>query len=155
MENKNGTEYYIEVDLITDPATNEFPPNDDNYLLVACAVSNGFSVSVADQDTSNKCDEGWGSSVSGLGSFSFNIDGQVVSLTETEEDTKTNYQALLQAALDKKTFFTRMTGITKDIYREGKTRISQYEETAPNADPYTFTSTFTGIGKPRIEAPTT
>lgn len=157
MENKTGTKFYLEADLITDPATNTYPAYPGaNYLIIACAVSNGFSIAVADQDTSNKCDEGWGTSVAGQATFNFTIDGQIVSLTDTEEETKMNAQALLQAAIDKQVFFVRMTGLPDEVefYREGKVRITSYEETAPNADAYTFTASFTGIGKPRIVAPT-
>lgn len=154
MENIQGTDYVLEIDTVTDPNTEEYG-TEENYRLIACLVSNGIDVTLADQTTSNKCSGGWAESLSGEGSWTFPGEGQAVSLSETEEETKTNFQAIALLAIEKTVFFARMTNAAKDIYREGKVRISSYSESAPNNEPYTFTVTFTGIGKPRMVAPTT
>lgn len=150
MENLEGTAYVLEIDTTTATATNT-RGTDANYKLVACLITNGFEIAQAEQSTSNKCDEGWATSVSGLGSWSFSGDGQAVSLLESEETTKANFQTILELALNKTVFFMRMTDESQTFVREGKVRISAYSETAPNADAYTFTATFTGISKPFIE----
>lgn len=144
---KLGTDYFLEIDSTTAVATN-VRGTDANYKLVACAVSNGFEVSVASTDTSNKCDGGWGSSIAGQGSWSLSIDGQAV---ETEgASVQENYQSLLTLALDKQQFFARITNADNSEIREGLVQITAYSETMPNADVYTFTATLTGIGKPFI-----
>jgi len=150
MENLMGTDYVIEIDTITSVATNT-RGTEANYKTVACWTTNGFEVSLAEQATSNKCDEGWSTSQSGLGSWTLTGDGQAVSLTDDEKLVKANYQTLLKLAIDKKIFFARLTNPTKGLVREGKVRFSQYNETAPNGEAYTFTATMVGIGKPEIE----
>lgn len=149
MENLLGTAYVLEIDSVTDPATNT-RGTDANYKVLACLLTNGFEITIADQDTSNKCDEGWGTSVGGLGTWNFSGDGQAVSLVAGELATKTNYQAILELALSKEIFFVRMSDPENTVVREGKVRISSYSETAPNAEAYTFTATFTGVGKPFV-----
>lgn len=146
-----GTDYLLYVDSVTDPTT-ATRGVDANYKLLACLTSNGFEISNAEQSTSNKCDEGWATSQSGLGSWTISGDGQAVSLVTGEAATKTNYQAILQLALDKKVFFLKWADPDDLIVREGKVRITSYSETAPNAEAYTFTVSFAGIGKPFITA---
>lgn len=148
MENLQGTNYYLEIDTVT--ALTAARGTDANYKLIACLITNGIEVSLAEQSTSNKCDEGWATSLSGQGSWSFTADGQAVDITEAEEATRVNFQTLLDLAVDKTTFWMRMTDATNTVVREGKVRISAYSETAPNQDAYTFTATFTGVGKPII-----
>lgn len=144
-----GTDYLLYVDTTT--ALTAARGTDANYKLLACLTSNGFEISNAEQSTSNKCDEGWATSLSGLGSWTMSGDGQAVDITLAEEATKTNYQALLQLALDKTIFFLKWADPDDNVVREGKVRISSYSETAPNAEAYTFTVSFAGIGKPFIE----
>lgn len=146
MQNLIGTGYVLEVDTTTAVATNT-RGTDANYKVVACLTSNGVEVTNASQDISNKCDNGFASSVPGLGSSTFSGDGQAVSLTETEEDTMINYQILLGLAVNKTVFFLRMTDAAGLTVREGKVWISSYSETAPNADAYTFTATFQVTGE--------
>lgn len=141
-----GTTYALEVDDTTAVATNT-RGTDANYKLLACLTSNGVEVSVAQQDTSNKCDGGWQTSVPGIGSWTMSGDGQAVSLETGEAATKINYQKILELAVTKEIFFIRMTDATNTVVREGKVFISSYNETAPNAEAYTFTATFTGIGE--------
>lgn len=154
MENIQGTDYVLEIDTVTDTSLNDYG-TDANYRLIACLVSNGIDITLADQTTSNKCSGGWATSLSGEGSWTFSGEGQAVSLNDTEEETMANYQEVATLAVDKTVFFARMTNTAKNIYREGKVRISSYSESAPNNEPYTFTVTFTGTGKPRMLAPTT
>lgn len=146
MQNLIGTGYVLEVDTTTAVATNTRGA-DANYKVVACLTSNGVEVTNASQDISNKCDNGFASSVPGLGSSTFSGDGQAVSLTDTEEDTMVNYQILLGLAVNKTVFFLRMTDAAGLTVREGKVWISSYSETAPNADAYTFTATFQVTGE--------
>lgn len=141
-----GTTYALEVDDTTAVATNT-RGTEANYKLLACLTSNGVEVSVAQQDTSNKCDGGWQTSVPGIASFTFSGDGQAVSLESGEAATKINYQKLLELATTKEIFFVRMTDPSNTVVREGKVFISSYSETAPNAEAYTFTATFTGVGE--------
>lgn len=154
MTNELGTPYLLEVDTITNPSTNT-RGSDANYKVIACLVTNGLELALAEQSTSNKCDEGWGTSVSGLGTWSFSGDGQAVSLEVSEEATMVNFQTILDLALNKTIFFMRWRDENDTYVREGKVRISAYNETAPNAEAYTFTATFTGIGKPFILPATT
>lgn len=140
---------------MTDPSTNAFPADGSNYRVVACLVTNGFELTFADQTTSNKCSGGWAESLSGEGSSSFTAEGQAVSEDGFDEEVKINFQEIALLALDKQVFFVRMTNPELGTYREGKVRISSYSESAPNNEPYTFTSTFVVIGKPRMVAPTT
>jgi len=148
MTNLQGTDFILEVDTTT--ALTADRGTDANYRLIACLVTNGIEISLAEQSTSNKCDEGWGTSLSGMGTWSFSADGQAVSLESGEAATMANYQTLIDLALDKQIFFMRMTDSGNTVVREGKVRISAYSETAPNQEAYSFTATFTGIGKPFI-----
>lgn len=146
---KLGTDYFLEIDQTTVVSSNT-RGTEANYKLVACAVSNGFEIAIASTDTSNKCDGGWGSSISGQGSWSFSIDGQAVTV-DGGATAQENYQSVLKIALDKKQFFARITNAASTEVREGLVMITAYSETLPNADVYTFTATLTGIGKPFIE----
>lgn len=148
MQNLQGTDYILEVDTTT--ALTSARGTDANYRLIACLVTNGIELSLAEQSTSNKCDEGWGTSLSGMGTWSFSADGQAVTLEGSEITAMANYQTLIDLALDKQVFFMRMTNADNTVVREGKVRISAYSETAPNQEAYSFTATFTGIGKPFI-----
>lgn len=141
-----GTKYMLEIDTVTDVNTND-RGTEANYKLIACSTSNGVEINNAEQTTSNKCDGGYATSESGLTSWSFSIDGIVVTLDTSEATTKVNNDKLAQLTLDKTKFFSRLTSEDQDIYREGKTRISTYSENAPNQDAYTFSSTFVGIGE--------
>lgn len=148
-----ATGYYIYADFITDPKSNEYG-TPANYKLIACTTSNGFTASREEIDVSNKCSEGWSDSLSGRGSFGFSLDGQLVSLADDAEAAlKVTNQELLQAMLDEKSFFMKLTNLEEDVYREGKVRLTSYDETAGNQEAYTFTASASGIGKPRIVAP--
>lgn len=148
-----ATGYYIYADFTTDPKTNDYG-TPANYKLVACTTSNGFTLGREEIDVSNKCSEGWSDSLSGRGSFGFSLDGQLVSLLEDEEALKVTNQELLQAMLDQKAFFMKLTDLNETVYREGKVRLTSYDETAGNQEAYTFTASASGLGVPRIVAPT-
>lgn len=154
MENLIGTDYILEIDTETPVATNT-RGTDADYRMIACLTTNGLEVAVASQDVTNKCSNGTTQSVPGLLSWSFSGDGQAVSLTLSEEATKANFQELLSLAVAKTTFFARMTNPTNSLVREGLVYISAYNETAGNAEPYTFTATFTGSGEIFITPQTT
>jgi len=146
MINQIGTGYVLEVDTVTAVATNE-RGTDANYKVIACLTSNGVEVSNASQDISNKCDNGFASSVPGLGSSTFSGDGQAVSISGDELTTMINYQTLIGLAVNKTVFFLRMTDASNTVVREAKVWISSYSETAPNAEAYTFTATFQVTGE--------
>jgi predicted secreted protein len=156
MINHLGTGFYLEIDLITDPATND-RGTDANYILVACLTSNGFSVSRAAQSVTNKCTGGWDDSLSGNGTWSIPVEGQVVSLDETEEATMANSKVLKDLAIAGTPFFARTTDAAQTAagYNEGKVRIGEFSETAPNDAPFTFTTTLTGKGAPFTSPATT
>lgn len=154
MENLIGTDYVLQIDTVTPTATN-VRGDSDEYRTVACWTSNGVELAVATQDTTNKCSNGNTQSVPGLLSWSFSGDGQAVSLTPSEEATKANFQELLALANAKTTFFMRLTNLATTLVREGLVYISAYQETTGNAEPYTFTATFTGSGELFITPETT
>lgn len=141
--NITGTDVILEIDTVT--AITAARGTDANYKAIACLVTNGIELSFAEQSTSNKCDGGFANSESGMGSWSFTADGQAV---EDIDSAQVNYQTLFNLALNKTKFWMRMTNPDNGYYREGVVRISQHNETAPNQEVLTFTSTFTGQGQP-------
>jgi len=141
-----GTTYALEVDDTTAVATNT-RGTDANYKLLACLTSNGVEFTVAEQDTSNKCDGGNATSIPGLSSWTMSGDGQAVTLETGEATTRINYQKIIELATTKEIFFLRLTDPTNTVVREGKVFITSYSETAPNADAYTFTVSFKGVGQ--------
>lgn len=153
MENEIGTEYILEIDIITDPATNEYG-TDANYKPVACLVTNGLTISTAQQNISNKCDGGWAKSRPGKRSGSFSGDGQAMQFSPSEASANENYQTLINLAVEGEIFFIRMTNPEQEIYREAKAYISEYSETAPDEEPYTFTASFVAMNKVLTEPPT-
>lgn len=154
MDNLIGTDYLLEIDTETPVSTNTRGADAD-YRVIACLTTNGLEIAVATQDTTNKCSNGNNQSVPGLLSWSFNGDGQAVDLTLSEEATQANFQELLALAVAKTRFFMRMTNTSNSLVREGLVYISAYNETAGNAEPYTFTATFTGSGEIFITPATT
>jgi len=146
MENQLGTGYLLEVDTVTSPKTNTRGV-EANYKPIVCLTSNSIDGSSAEQSTSNKCDGGYASSQPGIKSWSMSSDGQVVTLTVSEEATRENYQTLIDLWKSGEIFFMRSTDALETVYREGAVWISSYSESAPNAEAYTFTATFTGTGE--------
>lgn len=145
-----GTGYGLFIDTVTAAATNT-RGTEANYKLVACGVTNGLDVNAAEVTTSNKCDGGYASSLSGLIDWSFTFDGQAVSIVG-ETSSKVNYQTLLGLMLNKTVFFAKLANPDDDTYiREGKVRISTMSESLPNQDVYTVNATFVGIGELFIE----
>ena len=142
-----GTGYGLFIDTVTAVATNT-RGTEANYKLVACGVTNGLDVTQADVSTTNKCDNGFDSSLAGNISWSFSFDGQAVTLGAGETSTKDNYQKLLSLMLNKTVFFAKLENPDDATYiREGKVRISSMSESLPNSDVFTVTATFTGIGE--------
>lgn len=154
MENLIGTDYVLQIDTVTPTATN-LRGDDDEYRTVACLTTNGLEIAVATQDTTNKCSNGTTQSVPGLLSWSFSGDGQATSITLLDEDTKANFQEILRLIVAKTVFFARWTNVATTLVREGMGYLSAYNETAGNAEPYTFTFTFTGSGEIFTEPATT
>jgi hypothetical protein len=154
MENLIGTDYVLQIDTVT-PTSTYTRGDSDEYRTIACLTTNGLEIAVATQDTTNKCSEGTTQSVPGLLSWSFSGDGQATSITLLEEDTKANFQEILNLIVAKTVFFARWTNISNSLVREGMGYLSAYNETAGNAEPYTFTFTFTGSGQIFTEPATT
>lgn len=149
METKNGSNYLLEVDTVS-AITLARPASGVNYKLIACQVSTGFSAQTAAQTTTNKCGNGYQASQPGEKSWSFNIEGQVVTLAVGEVASMVNSKSLKQLWKDGDTAFFRFTDAAddEDLYDEGKAWVSAYEETAPTNDVVTFTATLTGTGEP-------
>lgn len=145
MNNLLGTDYVLYID--TETALTAERGTEANYRVVACLNTNGVTVSIADQDVSNKCDGGFKNSVPGILSWNFSGDGIAASITEAEEATFANYQELLALAKGRTQFFAKISNATETIIREGKVYISEYSETQPNAAAYTFTANFIGLGE--------
>lgn len=141
-----GTGYGLWIDFTTSTASND-RGTEANYKLVACSTETGMDFNRDETDTSNKCDEGYSSSVPGLANWNFNFNGQAVSLVAGETD-KTNYQKLLELAKAGTTFFSKLTSTDDEDYiREGKTYITSFNETQPNQAVITVTATFKGVGE--------
>lgn len=146
----NGTGYGLYIDTVTAVATND-RGTEANYKLVACGVTNGLDMNRAEITTSNKCDNGYASSISGLFDWSFSFDGQAVSIVG-ETTSKVNYQTLIGLMKSGVVFFAKLANPDDDDYiREGKVRISTMAESMPNQDIFTVTATFTGTGELFIE----
>lgn len=146
MKQLLGTDFILEIDTVTDPDT-ESRGTEANFKPVACWTSNGLSSSKAKQTTSNKCDGNNETSLPGIGSWSMSGDGQATELTVGEATTRENFETLLALHRAGTIFFARITNATLEPYREGKVWIETFEETMPNAEAYTFTAAFTGVGE--------
>lgn len=154
MKTELGTDLYYEVDLITDPDTND-RGTEANFVPIVCITTNGFTSGKAKQVTSSKCDGNNETSLPGIGTHGFNVDGLIVSLETAEVSSRANYEKLIQAHLDGQIFFGRTTNATQTYYRESKQWIESYEESAPNAEAATFTASITGVGQVFIAPPVT
>lgn len=147
QETLNGNDYIVFIDTTTDITAT----NGSDYEALMCMVSNGFSISVDAQDVNNKCNDGFGNSNPGTGSWEMSGDGHAID--ESGTPSATSYQAIAQLALDKTKFWAKIAHQTDNegvIHREGVVWISSYEETAGTDEPYSFSFTFTGVGKPLL-----
>lgn len=145
----NGTGIIILIDTVT-PITAP-RGNDDNYRPVACGVSNGFSMSFESIQRRNKCDDGWDNTLSGYGSWGFDLDGFAIALRNAEKLIKANYNEVAKLGVDKRLFWAKMGDVDNKRVIEGVVRISNYTETADLEEPYSFTVDFVGLGKPILE----
>lgn len=148
QETLNGNEYIVFIDSTTAITAAQGAA----YEALMCMVSNGFSISVDAQDVSNKCNDGFGNSSPGTGSWEMSGDGHAID-EATGEPSATSYQSIAQLALDKTKFWAKIAhvdGVGGIIHREGVVWISSYEETAGTDEPYSFSFTFTGVGKPLL-----
>lgn len=141
-----GTGYGLWIDFTTPIASNT-RGTEANYKLVACSTETGMDFTREETDTSNKCDEGYASSIPGLANWNFSFNGQAVSL-EVSESAKVNYQKLLELAKAGTTFFSKLEDPNDPTYiREGKTFITSFNETQPNQAVLAVTATFKGVGE--------
>lgn len=149
MEIKKGKGVVLEIDVTTAVATTTRGV-EANFFPVVCLTENGFSMSRAEETTSNKCDGDWATSTSGLGSWSMTLTGQIMKLTTDEATTRKNSAILKDIAKSGAIIYARETDVinSPETYNEGKVRISEYSEDFPNEGPATFSITFTGVGEP-------
>jgi hypothetical protein len=154
MQTQKGTGYFLEVDTVT-PLDER--PDGTNYKLVACTVTDGFDLSIAEETTSNKCSDGNKESQPGELSWSMNSDGHVTSLEESEEATRVNNQTLKNLAKNKTTAWWRRTNATDspEGYVEGTAWINNYNDSAENNTVFGFSIALTGTGEVYTEPATT
>jgi len=146
----NGTDIIIFVDTLT-PLT-AASGTTANYRPLVCGTSNGFQMEGESIVFRNKCDGGFENSVTGYITWDFNVDGHAYALKSSEKLLKANFNEVASLMVEKQVFWARMASLDNSVRREGKVRISSYKETADMDNPYSFNVSFTGIGKPIIEA---
>lgn len=147
QETINGNEYIVFVDSTTAITATSGAA----YEALMCMVTNGFSISVDAQDVTNKCNDGFGNSSPGTGSWEISGDGHAID--EAGTPSATSYQTIAELALAKTKFWAKIGKADASdglIHREGVVWISSYEETAGTDEPYSFSFTFTGVGKPLL-----
>lgn len=151
-----GTEFIIEIDTDTLTATpNATRGVSDNFRTVVCLVSNGVDATAADQETTNKCSDGFKTSQSGVKSWSISGNGQAISDTQATADDYANFNELMSLWKSGKPFFARITNAANTLYyREGLVYVSSDNETQPNQEAITFDITLTGIGELFLAPPT-
>ena len=110
---------------------------------IAKGKSNGFNLSRALIDISNKDSNGWKESLYGQGSGSFDFDGVF------DEAATYGYEDLYAAITAKTVLTVRMTTATVgDKYYEAECMITSLNNTAPMEDAQTFSATFEITGAP-------
>lgn len=149
MNTYNGSLYVLFVDLVT-PKTAE-RGNNANYKPIVCGTSNGVSLEQEGIVFRNKCDNGFEYSVPGYVTWGFDMEGHAIGVKNSEKLIKSNFQELARLLIDKVVFWAKMADVDNQIVREGLVRISSYRETANMEEPYSFTASFVGIGKPIFE----
>lgn len=150
----SGKNYILEVDTVT-PVT---AARGAAYNPILCEVSSDFAIETDEQTTTNKCNNGWGSSTPGTSTFSFSGEFQAIDPATGDPDAVT-LDVMVNLAATRQTFWLRRKikeGLTgTEVYREGRVYIGSYTETAGAEDPYTFTADFVGVGEPITTPPTT
>ena len=110
---------------------------------IAMGKSNGFNLSRALIDISNKDSAGWKESIYGQGSGSFDFDGVF------NEAATYGYKELYAALVAKTVLTVRMTTANVgDKYYEAECLITSLANTAPMEDAQTFSATFEITGAP-------
>lgn len=110
---------------------------------IAMGKSNGFNLSRALIDISNKDSAGWKESIYGQGSGSFDFDGVF------NEAATYGYKELYAAIVAETVLTVRMTTATAgDKYYEAECLITSLSNTAPMEDAQTFSCTFVITGAP-------
>lgn len=148
-ENKNGSDYIVELDTVTAAATNT-RGTEANYKMLVCLVSNGMDGQTESQSTTNKCSGRWAQSIPGTKSAVFNIEGQIVKLSAGEiSGGMLNAKIVRDLWVNGTTFFARITDSTNDLdlYEEAKVYVSAYSDNSPTNDVVTFTATLTITGE--------
>jgi len=149
MEILKGKGVVLEIDVTTAVATTTRGV-EANFFPVVCLTENEFSMTHAEETTSNKCDGNWATSTSGLGSWTMTLSGQIMRLTTDEATTRKNSLVMKNLAKNGTIFYGRLTDVANspEDYNEGKVRITDYSESFPLEGPATFSLTLTGIGEP-------
>lgn len=141
----DGTNYIIFIDTVTPRSEGKGL----QYRPVVCGTSNNFAIEGEGVGYRNKQDEGWDQSYTGYNSWSLDMDGQAIGLSNDDQLIKANFHEVAMLAYDKKEFWIMQSDpMNESIVREGWCRIGSYRETASMSSPYTFTTSFVGIGKP-------
>jgi TP901-1 family phage major tail protein len=110
---------------------------------IAKGKSNGFNLSRALIDISNKDSNGWKESLYGQGSGSFDFDGVF------DEAATYGYDELYAALVAKTVLTVRMTSATTgEKYYEAECMITSLNNTAPMEDAQTFSCTLEITGAP-------
>ena len=150
QETLNGKDYIVFVDTTTATTADAGAA----YEAVMCMVTNGFSMTRDSVEVSNKCNDGWGNSNPGTGSWEITGDGHAID--EAGTPSQTSYQTLAELAKSGDKFWAKIADVdttgTSIIHREGVVWISSYDETAGTDEPYSFSFTFQGVGEPLLEA---
>ena len=145
----NGSVYILWIDVVT-PITAD-RGNPEYYRPVVCGVSNGVNIDIESISTRNKCDGGFDQSESGYISWSFDLEGHAVGLRNSEASVKANFQEIADLALDKVKFWAKQEDVETSVTREGRVRIGSFKEVSAQDQPYSFSASFVGIGRPIFE----
>lgn len=149
MNTYNGSLYVLFVDTVT-PKTADRGTN-ANYRPIVCGTSNGVSLEQEGIVFRNKCDNGFEHSVPGYVTWGFDMEGHAIGVKYSERLIKSNFNELASLLINKVVFWCKMADVDNEIVREGLVRVSSYRETTNMEEPYSFTASFVGIGKPIFE----
>lgn len=150
QETLSGKDYIVFFDTTT--AITEPSGTAANYEPLMCMVTNGLSLNRDSIEITNKCNDGWGNSNPGNGSWEITGDGHAID--EAGTPSATSYQTIAELALAGTKFWAKIADVDTTgesiIHREGVVWVSSYEETAGTDEPYSFSFTLTGVGQPLL-----
>jgi len=124
---------------------------DSVFRTVACLDSNSFSFDRELKEITNKCVGKNRDGIAGKATWGLEASGQAIS--DADEDTEANYQELLEISVAGEKVQAKMANASGSIYRAGEIIITSYKEDANSEDPFSFTTSFAGLGVPVIVKP--